>query len=219
MEITKNHHESGCGIYAKSATLTEQEIKTTGKEVADQMIAWLDATNGEFAGEFKRAFAMAHCQVVDHDHPIKLFVVDKDMVVPKDLPEKSEQTLANYFFEAQAIFNCEILEASEKVSRKVPQRKVTTDKNDKSKVEVGIEMVDKEIPNTIEVPEGCMSFPNRKERNMKRYYTIKVRYQYLKKGLLGTKVETFEGWVEGLKAHIIQHETDHFDGKNIHFKS
>lgn len=216
LQITRPHHESGLGIYAKSIVVDPKDPAV--KATAEEMMQWMNETNGNFKGEFSKAFAMAHCQVVEHDKPLKLFVVDKELVAPKEVPD-GKQNLVNTFFEAQAIFNAEVLEAPEKVTRKVPQRKVTRDPKE-LKAEVSVELVEKEVNNVIVVPEGCMSFPHRSERNMERKYRIKVRYQYLTKNVLGmVKVETFEGWVEGLKAHIIQHETDHFDGVNIHFRN
>ena len=217
MEITRPHHESGCGIYALSKRIETKEDWAAAKEVAAEMIAWMDETNGHFKGEFSRAFAMAHCQVVDHDHPWRLMVVAKELVEGAEGVDQSKQNLTTALFEAQAIFNAEILEAPDKITRKVPKRAVTKNPDDPTKVEVKMEMVDESISNEIRVPEGCMSFPLRSERKMDRKYRIKVRYQWLKKGLLGGKVETFEGWVEGLKAHILQHECQHFEGENIHF--
>jgi hypothetical protein len=219
MEITKTHHESGLGIYAKSLPVKTKEEWKQAKEVSREMQDWMNETNGKFKGEHPKAFAMAHCQVVEHDHPIRLFVVASDLVAPKFIPKDNKQTLENTFFEAQSIFNAEILEAPKTIVRGVPERKVTRDPKDKTKVEVEIVKIDKKISNVIEVPEGCMSFGHRKAKNVKRCYGIRVRYQYLKKGLFGEKVATFEGWVEGLKAHIFQHECDHFDTKNIFFKS
>lgn len=219
LQITRPHHESGCGIYALSRPVETKADWDAAKAVALEMCQWMDETNGKFNGEFSRAFAMAHAQVVEHDHPWQLFVVAKELIAPEKIEEKAKENLTNYYFEAQSIFNCQVLEAPDKITAKVPQRKVTADPNNKTKVEVSVEMVEKPVNNIIVVPEGCMSFPHRAERNMERKYRIKVRYQWLKKGLLGQKVETFEGWVEGLKAHIIQHETDHFNAKNIHFKS
>ena len=122
----------------------------------------------------------------------------------------------NCFFESQAIFNAEILEAPKKIKRMVPKRKVS--KPDKGKVEVEIVQEEKELDNLINVPEACMSFPQRTKKNVDRYHTVKVRYQYLDKNLVGlTTVKTFEGWVEGLKAHVLQHECQHFDGKNMYY--
>lgn len=213
MEITKNHHESGVGIYGISKPVSSRDDWKEATKVAKEMCEWLDKENGQFKGEFSRAFAIAHAQVCSLPEPWQLFVVDKEMV----LPEKPEQgrTIKNAYFEAQAIFNCQILEAPDKIIEKVPQRKITKGKD--GKMEVGIEKIDKEVSNKFTVKEGCMSFGHRKEKNVERKFRIKVRYQYHKKGLLGEKVETFEGEVTGLKAHIIQHECDHFAGKNIYF--
>lgn len=217
MEITKNHHESGLGIYAKSLPIKSKEDWNEARAIAKEMEEWIDANNGKFEGEHPNAFAMAHCQVVNHDHPFRQFTVVKDLVAPKGVTEKDKQNLNNTFFEGQTIFNAEILEAPRTIVRAVPQRKVNKDPNNKGKVEVEIVHVDKKLSNIIEVPEGCMSFSHRKAKHVKRCYGIRVRYQYLKKGILGEKVATFEGWVEGLKAHILQHETDHFDSKTIFY--
>ena len=215
MEITKNRHDSGLGIYAKSLPIKTRDEWKGAKDVSREMIEWLDKENGHFEGEHNKAFAVAHCQMVNHDHPIKLFTVVKELVAPKIIDPKGKQTLHNTFFEAQTIFNAEILEAPATIVRAVPERKVTRDPKNKTKVEVDIVQVDKKISNMIDVPEGCMSFSHRKAKNVKRCYGIRVRYQYLKKGLLGERVATFEGWVEGLKAHVLQHEALHFEGKNI----
>lgn len=217
MEITKTSHDSGLGIYAESIPITDWKA---AQAVADEMVEWMDADNGKFKGEHERAFAMAHCQVAPIAEPLRLFVVDKQLVMPKRLPPNGKQTLVNTFFEAQVIYNAVILEAKRRIVKPVPQRKVTRDPKNKGKVEVDIEMVEREIDNIIDVPEGCMSFPERKaKKNVKRYYTIKVRYQYYKKWLFFKKLYTFEGEVEGLKAHIFQHEIDHFNAENIFFKN
>lgn len=214
MQVTKTDHKSGTGIYAKSIPVVK-DLKQA-KQVAQEMIDWLNAENGQFKGEHSSAFAMAHCQVVEHDMPYRIFVVAKDLVAPSKIEKNSKQTLENCFFEAQAIFNAEILEAQDTIMKEVPRRKVTPDAKNKHQVDVEVVMEKTSLNNLIEVPEGCMSFPHRKPKNMHRYHTIKVRYQYLKKGVLGEKLATFEGYVSGLKAHIIQHETDHFDGRNIY---
>lgn len=211
MEIQPPIKDSGLGVYAKSvAVKPKQHVET-----ALEMEKWLRANNGTFKGEFGRAFAIAHCQVANVPDPIKLFVLDKEFVDP-NVPENKKQNLTNCFFEAAAIWNAEILEAPEKLKRMIPRRKVSPIKD--GKVEVEIVNEERMVDNLISVPEACMSWPMRKTKNVQRYHTIKVRYQYIDKNMLGmTVVKTFEGWVEGLKAHILQHECDHFDGKNIHY--
>ena len=211
MEIVRPDKNSGLGIYAKSVAVNPKEYTTLGND----MCQWLDSVNGTFKGEYNRAFAIAHAQVANVADPIKLFVLDKQFVNP-NVPENKRQNLVNCFFEAQAIWNAEILEKPEKITRKVPKRKVSPIKN--GKVEVEIVHEDKELSNLIEVEEACMSWQHRKGKKMKRYHTIKVRYQYLDKNILGmTVVKTFEGWVEGLKAHILQHECDHFNAVNMYY--
>jgi hypothetical protein len=216
MQITYPHHTSGLGIFAKSKQAATKSDWKEAEKIALEMCQWLDETNGNFNGQHSRAFAMAHAQVCEKKEPWQLFVVEKDLIAPKEIDPKSKQTLKNCFFEAQAIFNCEVLEAPAKVKKQTPQRKVG--KPVDGKVEVSVEMVEREIDNVLDVPEGCMSFPHRSAKTMKRCHTVKVRYQYVRK-VMGfiNKIETFEGWVEGLKAHIIQHECDHFNGKNIFY--
>lgn len=211
MEIVRPDKESGLGIYAKSVSVKPKEHRA----VANEMMTWLNENNGKFKGEFSRAFAIAHCQVANVADPLKLFVVDTEFVNP-DVSDNKKQNLINCFFESQAIWNAEILETPDKITRKVPKRKVTPVKD--GKVEVEIVEKEEKIDNKILVPEACMSWQHRKSRNMQRYHTIKVRYQYITKNMLGIEVvKTFEGWVEGLKAHILQHECQHFDGKNMFY--
>lgn len=199
MKIEKTKHDSGLGIYATSVPIKTRSEWKAAKQVANEMIEWFDKANGSFVGEFERGFAMAHSQVAPVEKPLQLFVVANDLVNPNPpakLPNGKENTLniANKYWESQAIFNCEVLETPEKITRN-----------------------DVMLRNIIKVPEGCMSFLHRKEKNVKRFYKIKVRFQYIASGLFGEKVKTFEGWVEGLKAHIIQHECDHFNAENIYF--
>lgn len=216
MQIAKTDHDSGLGIYAKSKKIVTTKDWEDAKGVSHEIIAYMDENNGKFQGNHPQAYALAHCQLAPISEPLNLFVVAKELVLP-DKPENDNQTLVNTFFEAQAIFNAEILEQPAKIEREVPQRKIIHDKG-KSFIE-NIVKEKKLISNLINVPEACMSFPQRKAKNTDRFHTIKVRYQYLHKGIMGTTAKTFEGWVEGLKAHILQHECDHFQAKNIFYKT
>lgn len=56
--------------------------------------------------------------------------------------------------------------------------------------------------------EGCMSFPFRGKKKVKRYKRIKV--EYMQNGQLKTEEIT------DLKACIFQHEIDHMNGKSIY---
>ncbi|MBU2025403.1 MAG: peptide deformylase [Patescibacteria group bacterium] len=68
--------------------------------------------------------------------------------------------------------------------------------------------------NTMVYKEGCFSFPHRKPKRVERFFRIKVRYQI--KGTLGLK--SVKEWIEGIKAHVFQHEVQHIIGKNIYFE-
>jgi peptide deformylase len=60
-----------------------------------------------------------------------------------------------------------------------------------------------------------MSFPDKKDKLVKRYYRIKVKYQIVILG--GLFLKTKKEILEGLKAHVFQHEYDHAQGKNIFY--
>lgn len=55
-------------------------------------------------------------------------------------------------------------------------------------------------------PEGCLSFPKGEEISVKRFNKLTV------------SINGVESIKEGKLAFIIQHEIDHFDGKNIYGK-
>jgi len=205
MELIFPSHKSGKGIYSKAKKAVPSQIVAVAQEMTD----WLDERNGTFIGSFSRAYAISHSQVADE--PWNMFVVAKEMT---EAPEKGDRkhTSKNFYFPARVILNPEILEAEPTIKRLVPLRKLTTSG------EMSLVSQEEDIDNMITVPEGCMSFPYRATRNMKRYFRIKVRYQYLTKVLGLTVTRSKTEWVEGLKSHMFQHEVEHACGKNIHFK-
>lgn len=99
-------------------------------------------------------------------------------------------------FEAHAIINPEILESPEFIFN---------DEEEKDKRK-----------NIYETEEGCFSLPFRQPKRTTRFYKIKVRY-YIPGRFFGLK--KIEKWIEGLPAHIFQHEEQHTRGKNIYFNS
>ncbi len=207
MQLIKPKRDEKWGIHAKSRHVKRIKEKLA---IADEMIAWLDENNGKFEGYYKSGFAIAHCQVAED--PLKLFVVAKEMV----REEGEGMTKLSFIFPARAIWNAEILDAPTKVTRKMPKREVKYE-NHVAHVEMSLE--EKEVMNTYEVKEACMSFPYRNEKTVVRNFRIKVRYQIVGKGMFGRdKVITVTEWVEGLKAHIFQHEIQHFDGEEIYHK-
>ena len=74
----------------------------------------------------------------------------------------------------------------------------------------GIDML-----NAIDYNEACMSFPFRKEKRIRRYDYIKVKYQI--PTMFGIK--DVEQELYGIASQIFQHEYDHLQGKNIYFES
>lgn len=201
-------HEPGKGIYAISKPVKRYK---EAKDVADRMVQWLNTNNGRFEHIFKTAYAISHCQVAAE--PLDMFVVAKELTEKNSIEIKGQtrtQNSKNFYFPAQAIFNARIIEAPEKIPATIPTREVT--KKD-GKVGSQIKLKEGTVTNLISVPDACMSFPKRTAKNTQRYYRIKVRYQV--KGWIGFK--TITEWVEGLKAHIFQHEIDHANAKNMYF--
>ena len=208
---TNNDHTVAKGIYALSknvARFGDKEIK----DVARRMTVWLNANNGRFPAPYVTAYAISHCQVANE--PYKLFVVSQELIRDQGVGYKREtkgQNRKNFFFPTQAIFNAQILETPEKMEANIPKREVT---KENGKVGSKVTVEKGTVSNKISVPDACMSFPRRTSKNTDRYYRIKVRYQVLSVfGILRTKTE----WVEGLKAHIFQHEIDHANAINIHY--
>jgi len=207
----KHDHTQPIGIYAIAkpvARFGDKEIKDTAR----RMIAWLNANNGAFPAPYVTSYAISHCQVADE--PYRLFVVSSELVRNAGIELKREtrqQNRKNFFFPTQAIFNAEILETPEKMKAKIPKREVT---KENGKVSSKITVNEGEVSNRISVPDACMSFPQRTKKNTERFFRIKVRYQTMSAfGVLVSKTE----WVEGLKAHIFQHEIDHANAINIYY--
>lgn len=209
---TKNDHTSGRGIYAVSERV--RSYSQVG-HIVEPMIAWLNHNNGHFPVPYQYAYAVSHCQV--SDVPFSFFVVHHELIGGKK-EKKGRNTAKNYYFQSPAIFNAKIVEAPEKIEAKTPSRELVKDAKGKT---TGSKIVVKEgmVSNLIDVPEACMSFVHRKQKNHKRYYRIKVKYQEVA-SLFGVKyLRTRMEWVEGLKAHIFQHEIDHAQGKNMFYKN
>lgn len=173
---------------------------------------WLNDNNGSFSEPFITAYAVSHCQIglteqakVVPIGPFAFFIVNKQFLNKKE-------SSTNYSWPDQIIYNPEILETPETVTKDVPTREVSKDHDGN----VSYKIVKKrgKVSNLYEVPEGCMSFQHKKEKKMMRYHTIKVKYQT--RGFFG-QIRTHEEWIEGLKAHIFQHEMDHMEGNNIYF--
>jgi peptide deformylase len=155
--------------------------------IVDEMIPFVDG--GVDNGEYNSAFAISHSQV--SDDPWAFFVVNSKFI---ERPWKK----GNYW-PAHAIINPQILEASDKIIIGKIGRP-------------GIDERDDVRQNVRTYQEGCFSFPFRKPKNVRRYYKIKVRYQI--KAWYGLKTITEE--IEGLRAHIFQHEFQHSIGENIY---
>lgn len=205
----KHDHKSGKGIYAISKPVKNYKQV---KDIVERMIVWLDTNNGRFENKWKTAYAISHCQVADE--PFNFFIVMREMLGKNNIEVKGEtkaMNKKNYYFPAQAIFNAVILETPEKMEATIPKREVTKDKD--GKVSTQIKLSKGTVSNLIPMKDACMSFPNKTEKNTDRYYRIKVQYQI--KSWYGLKKVT--EWVEGLKAHIFQHEIDHAKAINMYY--
>ena len=161
------------------------------KDVAFQMVEKLNAglmSNGIVVS----GHGLAHNQVEDKQ-PLSFFVL-------------SDKTLREQNWPSQFIINPEIIE---------PERTITIGEDEHGAPDTR--------SNIKTYPEGCFSFPHKAPKNVERYYQIRVVY-YVPgetEGLFKRKrkgLVRMEETLEGLKAHIYQHEWQHTKGENIYYK-
>lgn len=187
---------------------TQKQIKDAIR-IAEYVRDWLNEKNGTFTGAADSAYAIHACQIWTPelskvtDVPYNFFVVDHQLTTEewgKKIKEedRSLRDITNITFPEQIIFNPEIITATQTFMDDVKRKDGSYRK--------------KAIGNVMRYPESCMSFNhhNRKPRNTTRFYRITVRYQIIENGGL----KTIEENVQGLKAHIFQHEIDHARGLN-----
>jgi peptide deformylase len=187
MEIIKIHDNKGLPV------ASFREIR----QDAEDLIAFLDERNGSFTGQYDTCFALHHCQV--SEWPKSFFVIAEKWIVGSTEPGVQAKDL----WPSRVIVNPKILEKPDTIERWV------TDLN-----AVGTKVRRKmQKRNGVKLEEACMSFPHRRPKNVERFYRIKVEYQYPILG--GMMLRKKREWIEGLRAHIFQHETDHDNGRNI----
>ncbi len=207
-ELKKWDYKKEEGIYKKSMPVKYfSEVKDT----AFAMVEWLNDKNYKFDGQYKMAYAISHCQV--EANPFAFFVINEELFCNKDYKKikNGRNTKENFYFPSQIIINAKILETPERIEAKRPKRII----DDKGNAKVILEDVLEK--NVIGVPEACMSFPLRTQKTKERFYKIKVSYQIPKKILGFWILITKKEWITGLKAHIFQHEVDHFAGRNMYY--
>jgi len=207
LELKTKHTERVGGIYTESVPAGRKDIA-----LAEEMVQYVDDQAENWAKDYGlKGWAIAHAQLTDSMEPKRIFVVHKDLV-------EADQDPKNARFPSRMIFNPVLLEADTHVERIKMVRKTVVDEK------TGKRERPKEVPekqytsNIIAMKEGCMSFPQRKPKNVDRIFQVKVRYWYPVEFLgfkfLWRKTEV----VEGLKAQIFQHEIQHFEGENIYYK-
>lgn len=204
MQLIKPHHK----VSAKVTFWNLKEVVKQAKEVCN----FLDTNNeSKFKGAWKRAYAISHCQVTEE--PFNFFVVSEDLL-HKGQKQTRTQNKRNWFFRSKVIFNPRIVEALDKIERVLPKIITKDEGNGKFTREVAGKET-KSVSNTLSAIDGCMSYPWCGEKKVERYHTIKVKYQILR-SLFGFQwLSTVTEEVEGLKAHIFQHEVDHAYGIDI----
>jgi len=196
---------TGTGSYAPAVTATRADI---GR--ADEIQAFMDAEEVGWKEKYGlKAWAIAHSQVTDSTAPKALFVVHKDFLDPRG-------SFKNSRFKDRRVFNPEIVSAPTKVKKHKPERK-TVWNEELGKRELKDVMTEYEIDNTYKLTEGCMSFPANRQKNMTRLFAIRVRYQYPVSFFGFTWLKTVEEDIEGLKAHVFQHEIEHCVAENIYY--
>lgn len=208
MHLIFPKHDSKKGVYGTSKAVGWGNWRKAAR-IGKEMYTWLKEKNGAFEGNFKSAFAISHCQV-EADEPLQLFVLSPEMVSRWRKGGRVNST--NYYFPAPVIANMQILEKPETIMVRKPKRDVKMVERGKAEVTMTYQNVKES--NIYAPDEGCMSFPNRTKKSVKRFYRIHVKYWYLSR--MGIWLPRTE-WVEGLKAHIIQHEVEHAQGKNMYY--
>lgn len=203
MQLYKPQKDDTTGIYALAVPAKRKDIK-----VGLEMARYMDEHEEQWGEDYgMKAWAIAHAQLHNVEKPLAMFAVHPSLV-DKRLQDKNAR------FPHRLILNPEILEAPEKLIR-VKQYEKPVRRDGKRVIELHDQK--HEVVNIHEPKEGCMSFPGRKPRCVKRFFEIKVTYQYPVKILgfwfLRRKTET----IEALKAQIFQHECEHMEGKNIYF--
>ncbi len=204
MELIPTAHDSGKGIHARSKPATFSQARKIGPEIA----TWLAAQNGKFTGEHKSAFAIAHCQVCGDENPLNLFAVAPEMVGNGT----GRTNTVNFYFPSAVIFNAVLLKAPDQITVWTPHR--VKDKESQGIATYRLTSLKMKANNKKWLEGGCMSYPAKKSRKMERYFRIRVRYWFLWHGIPLRRTE----WVEGLKAHIFQHEFDHFNAYPIYHR-
>lgn len=169
---------------------------------AEEMLQMID---GSFRGHYEVGYALAQPQV--SKTPKAYFVVHTDLVKkPKDA-KGWKQT-----FPHRVIINPVVIQRPDTFTKKVKDLPGLA-REGASRGELNTKV--KEIKNGGLLEEGCLSFPFRKARKVHRYHRILVSYQ-TPDGWFG-RLKKHTGWIEGLAAHIFQHENDHMNGQNIFF--
>lgn len=200
-EIIKSHRNGSRSI----------DNPKTIEDTAEALKEWFWAKNGSFKGNHGSGYALHHTQV--SSEPLNFFVVNKSLVfTPETVVTNPRCTLKSFFFESAIIYNPVIVDTPEMYTVTVPKRNVTR-VGGEAKIEITKE--DKEVPNTMMMMEGCLSFPYRVGKNTKRYFEITVQYEIIRDGKV---IKMFEK-IDGLKSHIFQHEVEHSRGENMYFKS
>jgi len=206
MELIKPHHKPSERVTRKNLARAYAEAKA--------LATFLEEGNkAGFTGNCKSAVAISHCQV--SEEPLAMFAISSELVA-KSQKHTRQQNGKNFYFPAQVIFNAEVIEAMDEVERLVPKREMKRKPNS-HEYEAILTREYKFVTNLIDVPDACMSYPDRTKKNTSRYHTIKVRYQIMR-SLFGFKyLKTVTEEVEALKAHIFQHEIDHAYGMDMYF--
>lgn len=213
MEIVKKwDHKVEEGIYKQSRPVKRYAHI---KPIVEDMIKFFDGSEGSFDVVYKTGYALSHCQMDVGKDPYAFFVLNSQFLIANKAQRPAKDTKKNFYFPSRVIVNAKILNIPEKIHVTKPVRRIERVGN---KVQPKITLEEADEKNLIGVPEACFSFTHMKPRTTERYFRIRVRYQYPVKllGLFPVLWRKTE-WVEGLKAHIFQHEIDHANAKNMYY--
>ena len=135
--------------------------------------------------------------------------VDSKEATKSDIPriKKDAKLMYDLCFEPHGLYPGGMAVAHPQITKKKPLRFFVTKEN---KIIVN-PVITRHTKTTVDSPEGCLSFADKPQNMVQRWYKCVVEYYLLEDGELIKQIEN----VKGTTAFVFQHEIDHFDSKYV----